>query len=277
MYVLQGGPSTSRLPAVKVRDFAYEPKPFVSRQSIIDENLRHCIEFGLPHPDALELDPENPRWRDPDVLEYVRRHNRKVISTAKDMFEKPARAMSKPRARRCRGSLKRAMDKIADPPRFVAMKDPRPHGDQGHILGKRKHEVDYEPMNAVKYLKLSDDQAHAPNTSRAGKNHHVVPRRKGILKNAKIASKNRLGLSKSRLLVDKMRRAPYPTPYSDKSDSSSEVGTSAATYAKSVPDDDLRSLDDSNSEFKFSFTMAPPSTGTVVRWMGVFLRMLFCS
>lgn len=144
----------SRFPPVKVRDFAYELQPLTSKRIIVDTNVRRCAELGLPHPDAIRLDPDNPRWKDADIEEYIRQHNVRSHEAARLARLYPNRNISLPRLKRGAGSLKRAMEKIVQRSEALETKIPREGDQPASTQGKRKREDELGEVD--RYLTSSD-------------------------------------------------------------------------------------------------------------------------
>lgn len=124
----------AHLPPIYARDFASSATS--AKQRIVNANIRRCIELGLPHPDAITQDPDNPHWKHPDITEYVRRHNRQVEQAIQLIQRYPDRPFRVPRPRRSEGSLKRAMAAISHARSKLNIERSRGQAS----LGKRKGE-----------------------------------------------------------------------------------------------------------------------------------------
>lgn len=119
-----------------------DPQDFVGatsvRERIVDENIQRCIMLGLPHPDALKQDPDNPHWSNPDVAKYCELHNQNVDQAMQMNQRFPDRPVRVPQPRRSEGGLKRAMAAVARARNKPSTPFEPPRSETS--LGKRKAE-----------------------------------------------------------------------------------------------------------------------------------------
>ncbi|GLB36337.1 hypothetical protein LshimejAT787_0306250 [Lyophyllum shimeji] len=202
-----------------------------SKRKITEANIQRCIELGLPHPDAVRRDPSNPCWQDPDIMEYIDRHNRDALYKMYLMKREPEKAVKMPQPRRSLGGLKRALRAIAYHRRMIPI-TPANHGDTSRQGQKRKRVAADDSEGFAESLDT-------PRRRKAIKaSHHALPgstRRpvRGILKNP--SSVMPRIIARSGQPSQRLRRSPLAMMYESPLQSSSTSCDSDAAEQPSSP------------------------------------------
>ncbi|KAK7463775.1 hypothetical protein VKT23_005714 [Stygiomarasmius scandens] len=134
-----------------------QPTPSESNDVIGMKNLADCIANQLPHPTLLELFPNNPRWKQPDVQYYLKEQAREIQRTVNAAKYQPDRRFRLPRPIRSFGPLKRKMDEIRSIIQIRAVTGPTfsivgSHED-GDMVGEgttiQSNQVNLDPVNPL--------------------------------------------------------------------------------------------------------------------------------